>query len=418
MIIVIGSLLSAWSFLGLGSSTKASEVEVRTVLPMDTAYEKLDAQALLNAIRESMGLNTLLEQEQLHVAAQVHAEYLVANEESSHYEREEGKKFVGVRPVDRTLYANYASTSVSENLSTHTYSAQRSIDSLFSAIYHRFGFLSLNIDSIGVGVAQQKEKTSNSAFVYVMGNSNLERLCNEKSFSGTGKYYYKICKNEKHRISEKAYKKAVTDIKRYNPKIVVYPYDRQMNVPPIFYDESPDPLPQHEVSGFPVSVSFNDYYFKDVVLHTFKLFDSSHNEVSDVLLMDKDNDPHQRFTDKEFALFPLKRLDFDTQYQAEIHYETEEKKYTYSWTFTTKKPTERLHTIVEKDATVHLSKGESHILYFVPLDAHDLLTHIQYPEEVDITFIDHNTLKLTVMDEELDDFEIKSNKRVIRVIMK
>ena len=55
----------------------------------------------------------------------------------------------------------------------------------------------------------------------------------------------------------------------------------------------------------------------------------------------------------------------------------------------------------------------------MPQNAHDMLKNIQFPTGVDITFIDHNTLKLTVMDEDLDDFKIKSQgfDRVIHVIM-
>lgn len=417
IIFILSADIVAWSLFGLGTETKEKEVEVRTVLPMDIEYEKVAARSHLNSIREAMGLNTLLQNDLLNVAAQAHSDYLVANEESSHYEIEGDQKFVGVQPVDRTLYANYASTYVSENLSTHTYSAQDSIDGLFSAIYHRFGFLSQSIDEIGVGTAQDKSKTSNSAFVYVMGNSHLERLCHDKSFSGTGKYYYKICKNETHRIGEKVFQQAQVSNKRYNPEIIVYPYDGQIEVPPAFYDESPDPLPLYDVSGFPVSIEFNDYYFKKLELFSFKLFDNADNEVKELLLMDKESDPHGRFTNKQFALFPLKRLAYNAQYRAEVSYNINNKVQTLSWAFTTQKPTEELHTIETKNATVHLSKGKSHILYVVPQNAHDMLKNIQFPTDVDIVFIDHNTLKITVMDEDLDDFEIKSKDRVIHVIM-
>ena len=416
--VLMGLFLSVWSFLGFGEETREKEVEIRTVLPMDVMYEKVVARSTLNTIREAMGMNTLLQNDQLSIAAQAHADYLVANEEASHYEVEGHEKFVGVRPVDRTLYANYASTSVSENLSTHTYSAQSSIESLFSAIYHRFGFLSLSIDSIGVGVAQQKEKTSNSAFVYVMANSNLERLCYDRSFSGSGKYYYKLCKNEAHRISQKAFTNASTYNKRFNPQIVFYPYDGQTEVPPVFYDEDPDPLPNHEVSGFPVSVEFNDYYFKEVKLLFFKLFDALDNEITDVLLMNKDNDPHGHFTDKQFALFPLKRLDFASQYRAEISYLSKGKTHQYSWVFTTQKPMAKLHRVERKNTTLHLEKGKSHILYFPPHDAHDLLKNILFPSDVDIKFIDHNTLELTVLDDDLDDFTLKSKGRTIHIEMR
>lgn len=411
------SPIFAWDLLGFGNTSTQKDVLLRTILPMDTEYEKVAARSHLNAIREAMQLNTLQQHDLLNIAAQGHADYLVANNESSHYQIEGHKQFMGVKPVDRTLAANYDSTHVSENLSTHTYDAQSSIDGLFSAIYHRFGFLSLSIDEIGVGTTQDKANTANSAFVYVMGNSVMQRLCRDKSFLGSGRYYYNICKDGEHRIGQKAFLKAQNENKRYNPKIVLYPYNAQTEVPPVFYDESPDPLPEHEVSGFPISVEFNDYYFKEVTVHTFKLFDAQDNEVQDVLFMDKDNDPHQRFTNKQFTLFPLKRLDYNAEYKAQIDYSHEGKPHTISWQFKTKKPTEELHIIKTKDATVQLNKGKSHILYFPPFNAHDLFRHIQFPADVDITFIDHNTLKLTVIDESLDDFTIKSKNRTIQVEM-
>ncbi len=61
------------------------------------------------------------------------------------------------------------------------------MDGLFSAIYHRFAFLSPGIDEIGVGVTQNEQDSDKSAFVYVMGNSELNRLCSFKSFKGAGK---------------------------------------------------------------------------------------------------------------------------------------------------------------------------------------------------------------------------------------
>jgi hypothetical protein len=384
---------------------------------MDTTHEKVAARSHLNSIREAMGLNILRQNDQLNIAAQAHADYLVANNESSHFETEGHHKFVGVRPVDRTLYADYSSTYVSENLSTHIYSGQESINGLFSAIYHRFGFLSLNIDEIGVGAAQDKNKTSNSAFVYVMANSYLEMLCHEKGFFGSGKYFFRVCKNEEHRIREKEFTKAQTKNKKNNPKIVIYPYDGQIEVPPVFYDESPDPLPDHEVSGFPISIEFSDYYFKKVQLLSFRLYSSSGIEVKDTILMQKRNDPHQLFNDKQFALFPLKRLDYSAEYKVAVHYRTKNKEHTITWNFKTLKLVEKLHIIKNKNATIHLAKGKSHILYLPPLDAHDILEKIQFPADVNIVFIDHNTLRLSVMDEGLDDFKIKSKARTIHVIM-
>jgi len=418
LIIIFLSLnVYGWNFLGLGTSTQDKTVEVRTVLPMDIGYEKSKAYMYLNEIREAMGLNTLVENSQLSRAAQYHCDYLVANEISSHYESEGLAKFVGVRPLDRSLYAGYNSRFVSENLSTHTYGAQESIDGLFSAIYHRFGFLSQSIDEVGVGVAQEKKKTSNSAFVYVMSNSNITRLCNEKSSTRSGTYYYDICKDTSHRIAQKKYLMAERLNKAYNPKIILYPYDTQTQVPPAFYDESPDPLPQHDVSGFPVSIEFNDYYFTEVTLESFKLFTQNGLEIKEVLLMDKNNDPHARFTNKQFALFPLKRLAYNTAYRAEVSYRTKDKIEQVSWTFTTTKPQEMFHHLEGEDIEVHLQKGISHILYIVPSSPHDIWKHIQFPSDVDVVFLDQNTLKITLLTDDLDDFMIISKRHKIHVIV-
>ena len=35
------------------------------------------------------------------------------------------------------------------------------------------------------------------------------------------------------------------------------------NTPTVFYEEHPDPLPGIGVSGYPISISFNPYYFKN-----------------------------------------------------------------------------------------------------------------------------------------------------------
>jgi hypothetical protein len=38
--------------------------------------------------------------------------------------------------------------------------------------------------------------------------------------------------------------------------------------------------------------------------------------------MDSDTDPHQRFTANQFTIFPLKRLEYNHTYRAELLYET------------------------------------------------------------------------------------------------
>jgi hypothetical protein len=340
----------------------------------------------------------------------------VANKASAHYEEEGKISFTGIKPVDRTLHAGYVSMTVSENLSTQTKDAKASIDGLFSAIYHRFGFLDTKIDEIGIGVTQNPDNPEDTAFVYLMGNSNITDVCGEKSFNGVGKYYYKLCQDLEHRVSKKAFDKAKNYHQKNNPKIILYPYENQSEVPPAFYVETPDPLPDYDVSGFPVSISFNDYYFDKVELLSFLLYDSEYNLVENVRLMDKNTDPHGRFSDKEFALFPLERLDYDSIYRVEAMYLHQGEEKELSWKFSTEPPQEKLFVIAEKRANIQVNIGESYILYFKPLDAHDVLKSIHFPADISLERLDNNTFKLTI-NKDLGDFEIKSGERVLSVEM-
>ncbi len=412
-LVVLAALLF-YSFMDIAATASPHQVIEKQTLPMDVPFERIQARAAVNSIREAMQMQTLSQNEQLNAAAQAHADYLVLNHESSHDEIEGHRGFTGIRPLDRAFYAGYNAAYVSENLSTKNANAQSSVDGLFSAIYHRFGFLSPSIDEMGVGVTQDQQNSRNSAFVYVMGNSELNRLCSVKSFSGFGKYVYKVCREKEHRIAEKKFRKVQTYNKQNNPKITLYPYDGQNEVPPAFYSEIPDPLPEYEVSGFPISIEFNDYFFKDVQINSFKLFKDS-EEVSNVLLMDKQTDPNMKFTDKQFALFPLERLEYDTRYHVIVDYKTKGKSEEIMWEFMTRKPTETLHIITKKEEEISIAVGRSHLIYFRPLDAHDVVKNVQFPGSADIEFIDNNTFKLTLNDENIKSFDIVSDSRILHV---
>ena len=392
------------------------EVIERKALPMDVSYETIEAESYLNSIRTKMGMSRLSNNSKLQSAAKAHAYYLVSNNESDHIEIKGHKNFVGEKPLDRTKRAGYLSTMVSENLSTNNHNAQYSVDGLFSAIYHRFAFLNPIISEVGIGIAQNEADSDNSAFVYLMGNSDINALCYGKSYEGAGRYW-KSCKESSHRIKDREYLKALNYAKQSNPDIILYPYDGQKEVPPAFYSEIPDPLPDHDVSGFPISVTFNDYFFKEVILISFDLFDQ-HDNIVNAYLMDKNNDPYQRFSANQFAIFPLKRLEYNQQYHAELVYEYKEKIKNISWSFGTTYIKEKLYTIEKSFDKITLETKKSYVIYFRPLNPHDLITNMQFPADVDVQFIDNNTIKLMIMSEEHDEFEISSGTRHLRIIVK
>ena len=411
MVIMTVALQAGWF-------SPEKKLVVRHAPPMDVSYEKREAMSLLNEIREAMGMNTLVHNDQLAQAAQAHADYLVKNRVTSHGEIPGRPGFTGRTPAERALHAGYLSTQVSENLSTKNRDARSSIDGLFSAIYHRFGFLDVGIDEIGVGAAQDVHHTENSAFVYVMGNSYLNALCHERAFKGYGRYVYGVCRDKRHRIAQKRFLEAQDANRRYNPKIVCYPYDGQKDVPPSFYDEMPDPLPDYEVSGFPVSVTFNAYFFKRVELVSFTLTRSDGKPVGPLRLLSAKNDPNGRFTPYQFALFPLHRLEYDTEYQAKIIYKEQGRKMSRSWYFHTRKFSEPILRITKQEATITIRPHKSYLLYLVPRNGHDVVKSATFPEDLYVEFLDNNTLRIKLMSENGRSFDIKSKKRVIHVNVK
>jgi len=382
--------------------------------PMDIAYEKSEALTLLNEIREAIGMNTLIQEESLDRAAQAHADYLIANHVATHDEIPGLPKFTGVTPAERAIRAGYLSRQVSENLSAHNSDAQSSIDGLFSAIYHRFGFLDTWIDEIGVGVTQNPQGKKENAFVYVMGNSQINALCQERPFQGYGRYVYSICKEKEHKIAEKRFLKARDANKWLNPKLILYPYDGQTDVPPAFYDESPDPLPDYDVSGFPISVIFNDYFFKHVTLSSFTL-SSQGKTLHHVRLLTKENDPNKRLTDHQFALMPLERLRYNTQYTAKIRYQVDGKSGEVVWHFHTKKPLYRMVRITQEETTVTMKRGETILLYLVPQNGHDMQKQVIFPDNVHVTFLDNHTLRVSLLNNDCRSFDIKSDHYKIHV---
>ncbi len=388
----------------------------RKALPMDVSYETIEAESYLNMIRTGAGMMRLSSNTQLQSAAKAHAYYLVSNNELDHFEIKGHKNFTGEKPVDRTMNAGYLSRVVSENISTDNHNAHQSVDGLFSAIYHRFAFLSPAINEVGVGVMQRESDSDKSAFVYVMGNSDMNALCSGKSFNGTGRYW-KSCKDLSHRVRDKAYMKALNYNKQNNPDMILFPYDGQKEVPPAFYAEIPDPLPDHDVSGFPVSVAFNDYYFKHVTLISFDLFDQKDNVVN-TYLMDSNNDPNHRFSEKQFAIFPLKRLEYNSRYRVLLTYGYNDKIKKITWYFNTKYIKEKFYIMEKSFDKLTVETKKSYVIYFRPLDAHDVLTDMQFPADVDVQFLDNNTIKLTIMSDKHDDFELSSGTRHLRIIVK
>ena len=94
--IVIFSAILFWQVVEYSATSSPKEVVVRKALPMDVPFEKMEAFAYLNSIREPMHMQVLIQNDELSSAAQSHADYLVSNGKSSHDEIKGPKNFTGI----------------------------------------------------------------------------------------------------------------------------------------------------------------------------------------------------------------------------------------------------------------------------------------------------------------------------------
>ena len=352
----------------------------------------------LNTLRQKAGLMPFSRQSNLDNAAQNHSDYLQANNTSGHYENSGDPGYTGYGPSDRAVYARYPSRVVGENVSTGPKSDEESIDGLFSAIYHRFGFLSLQYDEVGIGVSENAR-----AYTYDMGNSAVRDLCLGDSYTGRDSYFQGVCADETKKIDAEAFLDAMNGLKADAPELVIWPNADGEDIPPVFYEEHPDPLPQHGVTGYPISVEFNDEKFSEPpVLESFTLEDASGNLLRRITLMDVDNDPNEKFSGYRFALFPEKRLEWGSLYFAELVYTYDGATMSERWCFATRSLRNRADRFYrvenQNDASFDVLSGKSYAVYVVPKDTNDHLGGVRYSYTAQTTFdfIDSNTFRITL----------------------
>lgn len=350
----------------------------------------------LNTLRHHVGLIALKPNVTLSKAATAHAKYLIRHQKTGHFEKKGKKFYTGKSPSQRVLKAGYDSPVVMENVSTNTDTDRASIDTLFAAIYHRFVFLNFEKDEIGIGLATTKKKKHvKKTYVYDLGASSLARLCKKHYRLKNGMYYVKgVCKDTQKMIPQNIFEKEKSSIALQNSKIVLYPYAGQKEVSPAFYNESPDPLPKYDVSGFPISVQFNPAFVKHVKLKSFKLYDAQGHEVVKTKIIQAKNDPNHIFTKFEFAFMPLARLEFESTYTVLFKANVDGKDIVKKWQFSTQTFKERVYRISKNSTTLDVNSAESIILYMAPNHRKDLLKNYRLRGEAKATFLDQNTLKI------------------------
>ena len=374
-----------------------SFIIVILVLVSLEAGTKKDGLAYLNDIRAHAGLIPLKPNKALEKAANAHAKYLIQNQYNGHYQKKGKYAFTGTTPAMRVVRAGYPAKYVMENLSINTEGYVKSVDNLFSAIYHRFVFLNLDKDEIGFGSALSKKKRKiKRAYVYDMSTSGIAELCKKTFTLAHGVYYMKnMCRDNSKMVPRSLFEEKKDAVRRKNTDIVLYPHAGQKDIWPAFYNESPDPLPGYKVSGFPISVQFNPVFYKNVVLRSFRLFDAAGKEVKETKILQQKNDRNQLFTNLQFALMPLKRLAFNSTYTADFEAVADGKIVKKRWRFSTTKPKDALYRITQNRSRLSVAAGSTAVLYVVPGTKQDIIHGYRSKGGIKVSFLDQNTLKVT-----------------------
>jgi len=401
------TLFSAYLYI-LADSPIPQKIIIKENPSIDTEMEQKKALSYLNKLRDGVGLIPLEINTKLENSAKNHANYLIQNGVIGHYEDRDKIGYTGEYGSNRAIYSGYKTSMVIENISNNNFSAKDSIDGLMGAIYHRFGFLDFHIDEIGIGIKQSQTDKSQTAFVYDMGSHNLEEVCQKRNSIKYGEYATNICADKTLKIEAKLFNKILDANRKRNPKVIIYPFDGQNDVPPAFYDELPDPLPNYSVSGFPISISFNDSYFKNIDMISFKLFDTKGEEIKNTIVYNHQTDPNKRLKKFEFALFPLKRLAWSSKYIVKATYRADGKIERKEWEFKTRDFNIPFYKVTSNQNSFKIIRGEPTIFYFPPKSQKDILGSLKYPANLDISFIDKNTIKLTAN-------EIVSNRVVLNI---
>lgn len=388
------TLFSAYLYL-LADAPIAQKIIIKENPTIDIQKEERQTLEYLNQLRKGVGLIPLVNNNRLKNSAKNHAKYLIKNALIGHFEDKNIIGYTGKYASQRAIYNGYKTSMVIENISNNNFTYKESIDGLMAAIYHRFGFLDFHIDEIGIGVEQSQTDKSQTAFVYDMGSHNLEDICQKKNSIKSGEYATNICADKSLKIEAKLFNHILDLNRKRNPKVITYPFDGQTDIPPAFYDELPDPLPNYSVSGFPISMSFNDSYFKNINMISFKLFDDKGKEIKNTIVYNHQTDPNRRLKKFEFALFPLERLTWNSRYIVKAIYKADGKLKNKQWEFKTREFKAPLYQVSSNKNSFKINRGEPTIFYFPPQSKRDILSSLKYPSSLDISFIDKNTIKLT-----------------------
>ncbi|MYM76074.1 CAP domain-containing protein [Duganella sp. FT134W] len=209
-----------------GPATTAPPLTLEPGAPTMTGNTAIDGFNWINYRRAQLGLSVLTRNNQITAAAQGHSDYQRINNTITHEETSGLPGFTGVGLVNRLNAAGYTLTSsyaAGEVISaTSDTSGFYQAEQLITAIYHRFVIFEPVFRELGTGAATASGGTTYFTADFAVRNS----------FSGLGA-----------------------------GRFVTYPRNQQTKVPVNFFSdtESPDPVPNQNEVGYPISLHADSY---------------------------------------------------------------------------------------------------------------------------------------------------------------
>lgn len=261
----------------------------------------VDGRAWLNYRRSQIGLSTLAEDVTVDRAAQGHSDYQRLNNTVTHDQVRGKQGFTGVTLEDRFKAAGYSFGSpnaIGEVIAaTQSQTGFYMAEQLVTAIYHRFVIFEPVFQQVGTGSA------ANNGYAYF----TADFVTNNGYGTGLP---------------------ATT--------LATWPFDGQTAVPIDFSSnsEEPDPVPDVDIVGYPISVHTN--LTRKLTVQSFTVRARSGGADLPTRMLTKDLDPVNTSSQSVAAIIPLGPLTANTRYDVSFSGAIDGVAVSKTWSFTTK----------------------------------------------------------------------------------
>ena len=292
---------------GSSSSSSSNPPAITATVPSEAGAPQVtgnlatDSVNWFNFRRQQIGLTVLTRNSVIDVAAQNHSQYQKLNNSVTHSEIAGRSGFTGIDALARMNQVGYSFSPLfayayGEVISGSSATTGAShAEELINAIYHRFVIFEPMFKEIGSGAS-----TGTNSFTYITTNF----AANNGFGPGIGK-----------------------------GKIITYPYANQKQISTVFFSdqESPDPVPNQNAVGFPISVHAD--ITGNVTVQQFTV--QQHGGLAlPVILLSKATDLET--PSSAAAIIPLNILAAGTLYDVQFIGNVDGVPVSQSWSFTTK----------------------------------------------------------------------------------